>query len=338
VSDQGDCVKLYVIGDVTVDHLYFLSKLPGPGEDVSPTRSTLIPGGAGGTIAYYLARLGHEVTLAARVGDDPFQALALRHLREANVNLTQVQQDRNAMTSTITIMVTPDAERAMISSGGANRNLDAAELKKKDIESADGLVVSAYSLIGGAQREFAVKAIDTAKKADVPVFIDLGTGAVNAAGAKLLESVKGADYLLMNQLELLRITEASSISDALEGLHQRGVNNVVIKVGAMGSIVWTPTETELLEGYEIDGVVDSTGAGDAFTAAFASAVLSGLDMKRAARYANVAGAMVATNVGAQSTPLSHQTILEHLGGERSKDQPSETKPAPKPARKTVSRA
>lgn len=305
-------MKFYVIGDVTVDHLYFLNKLPTAGEDVAPTRSTLLPGGAGGTIAYYLARLGHEVTLAARVGDDPFKDLALKGLREAKVNLSAIQEDPNINTSTITIMVTPDAERAMISSGGANRNLDAVELKKKDLESADGLVVSAYSLIGGAQREFAVKAIDTAQKAQIPVFIDLGTGAVNTAGTKLIETVKTADYLLMNQLELLRITDATSISDALEGLHQRGVNTVIVKVGAMGSIVWTPTETELLEGYVIDGVVDSTGAGDAFTAAFASAILRGDDIKHAARYANVAGALVATSVGAQSSALTHEDIQGRL--------------------------
>ncbi|HWG83877.1 MAG TPA: carbohydrate kinase family protein [Deinococcales bacterium] len=305
-------MKFYVIGDVTVDHLHFLDRIPAGGEEVTPQRSTLLPGGAGGTIAYYLARLGHKVTLAARVGADPFREVALRFLREEGVDLAAVQEDKEALTSTITIMVTPDAERAMISSGGANRNLDAAQLKKKDIEGADGLVVSAYSMIGGLQREFAIKAVAAAKKAEVPVFIDLGTGAVNAAGTKLLEVVKGADYLLMNQLELQRITGREGISEALEGLHEHGVNSVVVKVGALGSIVWTPTETELLEGYDVDGVVDSTGAGDAFTAAFAHAVLSGFDMRQSARYANVAGALVATAVGAQAMPLSHQDLVTRM--------------------------
>ena len=306
-------MKLYVIGDVTVDHLYFLERIPAPGEDVSPLRSSLQPGGAGATMSLYLAQLGHTVTFAGRVGDDPFAQLALAGVQAAGVNLSAVQRDRDVLTSTITIMVTPDAERAMISSGGANRNLDAAELKKKDLETADALVVSAYSLIGGLQREYAIKAIDTAKKAGVPVFVDLGTGAVNSAGTKLLEGVKHADYLLMNQLELLRLTARDSISEALEGLSDQGVQRVVVKVGAMGSIVWTPKETELLEGYAIDDVVDTTGAGDAFTAAFAHSILAGNDMRRAARYANVAGAVVATTVGAQSAKLSHADILERLG-------------------------
>jgi ribokinase len=305
-------VKFFVIGDVTVDHIHFLERIPSAGEDATPTRSALLPGGAGGTMAYYAARLGHEVTLAARVGDDPFRQVALKNLERVGVKLGAIQTDPNLMTGTITILVTPSAERTMISSTSANRHLDAAELNKKDIEQSDALVVSAYALMSGMQREYTIKAIDAAKKAGVPVFIDLGTGAVNAAGTKLLESVKAADYLLMNQLELFRITGRSSISEALEGLKAQGLKTVVIKVGALGAILWTPTESELLEGFEVSDVADTTGAGDGFTVAFAHAVLSGYDLPRAVRYANIAGALVATSVGAQGSNLTHADILERL--------------------------
>jgi ribokinase len=305
-------VKLFVIGDVTVDHLYFLERIPRAGEEAMPIRSTLIPGGAGGSLAYYSAQLGHQVTLGARVGNDPFQEVALSKLQTVGVDLSAIQKDQNTLTSTITIMVTPDAERSMISAGGANRNLDAAELPKKAIEDSDAMIISAYALVSGMQREYTVKAMQLAQKQKIPVFIDLGTGAVNTAGTKLLEIVKSADYLLMNQLELARITGQTSISDALEGLHAQGVHNVVVKVGSMGAIVWTPEESELIEGYEIDGVADSTGAGDGFTAAFAHAILQGYDMKRAAQYANVVGALVATHIGAQAAKISHQNILERV--------------------------
>jgi ribokinase len=305
-------VKFFVIGDVTVDHIHFLERIPSAGEDATPLRSALLPGGAGGTLAYYAARLGHEVRLAARVGNDPFRQVALGNLERGNVKLDAVQTDPNLMTGTITILVTPSAERTMISATGANRHLDAADLDRKALETSDALVVSAYALMAGMQREYTIKAIDAAKKARVPVFIDLGTGAVNAAGTKLLESVKAADYLLMNQLELFRITGQSSISEALAGLKAQGLKTVVIKVGALGAILWTPTESELLEGFEIDGVADTTGAGDGFTAAFAHAVLSGYDLPRAVRYANIAGALVATSIGAQGSLLTHADILERL--------------------------
>lgn len=305
-------MKFYVIGDVTVDHMHFLERIPTAGEDITPKNSVLLPGGAGGTMAYHAAHLGHHVTLAARVGTDPFASVALEHLSNDLLNLKAVQRDPSIMTSTVTILVTEGAERTMISASGANRHLDPSQLSQKTLESNDALLVSAYALIGGTQREYAQTAMDFAKKAKIPVFIDLGTGAVNAAGTSLLEMVKGADYLLMNQLELFRITGQSSISEALEQLEVLGLQTVVIKVGALGAILWTPKESELLEGYTIEGVLDTTGAGDAFTVAFAHAVLSGFTLSRAVAYANVAGALAALSVGAQGAVLNHQDILERL--------------------------
>lgn len=300
-------MKFFVIGDVTVDHLYHLDRLPAPGEEVSPTRATMEPGGAGGTISVTLARLGHAVTLAARVGNDPFAEYALERVRESGVVQTAIQRDPDHLTSTITVMQTPDGQRAMISHGAANRQLDPARLKKKDIEGADALIVSAYSLTEGLQRDFTLRAIEAAQKArkPVPVFVDLGTGAVNKVGTDLIENVIGADYLTLNQHELLALTNTTSISTALAQLGEAGARRIVVKVGRLGSIVWTPTETELVDPVRPEGtVVDSTGAGDTFTAAFAHAVLTGQPLAQAARTANAAGALAATRVGAQARPIT----------------------------------
>jgi ribokinase len=305
-------LKFYVIGDVTVDHMHFLERIPVAGEDITPSRSVLLPGGAGGTMAYHAAQLGHTVTLAARVGQDPFANVALENLKSSGVKLSALQYDPSIMTSTVTILVTEGAERTMISASGANRYLDSSQIETKTLTSSDAVIISAYALISGAQREYTLNAMRQAKKAKIPIFIDLGTGAVNAAGTSLLELVKGADYLLMNQLELFRITGESSISEALENLEALGLQTVVIKVGALGAILWTPKESELLEGYAVENVLDTTGAGDAFTVAFAHAVLSDFSLPRAVAYANIAGAMAAQAIGAQGAVLDHAQIVEHL--------------------------
>ncbi len=305
-------MKFYVIGDVTVDHMHFLEHIPVAGEDITPTSTVLLPGGAGGTMAFHAACLGHEVTLAARVGADPFEKVALQNLRRAKVNLEAIQFDEHIMTSTVTILVTPNAERTMISASGANRLLEVAAFNAKTLENNDALIISAYALIGGAQREYTQTAIGLAKQKKIPVFIDLGTGAVNDAGTELLGMVKSADYLLMNQLELFRITGKDSISEAVGHLGALGLQTVVVKVGAHGALLWTPKESELLEGYAIASVADTTGAGDAFTAAFAHAIMSGFTSARAVAYANVAGALAAMVVGAQGTALTHNDIFERL--------------------------
>ncbi|GGK32944.1 sugar kinase [Deinococcus malanensis] len=308
-------MKFYVIGDVTVDHLYHLDRLPAPGEEVAPLRASMEPGGAGGTISVTLARLGHTVTLAARVGADPFAEYALSHVRQTGVSESAIQRDPEVLTSTITVMQTATGQRAMISDGAANRLLDPAKLKKKDVEGADALIVSAYSLTEGPQREYASKAIDLARgaKSPVPVFIDLGAGAVNRAGTSLLGSVIQADYLMLNQHELLALTGTNSISAALAQLGSQGAQRVIVKVGKMGSIVWTPTETELVDAVALEeNLVDSTGAGDTFTGAFAHAVMTGASLAEAARAANAAGALSVTSFGAQERPITPADLAQVL--------------------------
>ena len=83
--------KFFVVGDVTVDQMYFVNDLPEAGGEVTASRAVLEPGGAGGTIAVALARLGNEVLLAARVGPGPFAELALKHVKRAGVDTRLVQ-------------------------------------------------------------------------------------------------------------------------------------------------------------------------------------------------------------------------------------------------------
>lgn len=300
--------KFFVVGDVTVDQMYFVNELPDAGGEVSASRAVMEPGGAGGTIAAALARLGEEVLIATRVGKGPFADLALKYVREAGVDTRLVQVDSELQTSSVTLLITPDTQRTMISAGGASRNLDAAALRREDIAACDALVVSAYSLIGGWQREYAVKALEAARKAKLTTFIDMGSGAVNALQDRLISLVREVDYLLMNQKELYTLTGESSISEAVVGLAEHGIERLIVKVGDMGSIVITPELTELVEALEVDGVVDSTGAGDYYTAAFAHGIMQGYDLHYAARLGNIAGALNVISVGAQTARFDAEKL------------------------------
>ncbi len=118
----------------------------------------------------------------------------------------------------------------------------------------------------------------------------------------------------MNEFELYAITGEPTITDAVGSLQEHGFENIVVKVGENGSILFTPEQSELVEAHDIDGVIDSTGAGDYYTAAFAHAVMSGHDALTAARMANVAGALNTTKVGAQSVVLDDRW-LERAGAD-----------------------
>ena len=87
----------------------------------------------------------------------------------------------------------------------------------------------------------------------------MGSGAVHALTDRLITLVQDVDYLLTNQDELYIMTGENSISDAVTGLAEYGIERLVVKVGEMGSIVITPELTELVEGLAVDDVVNSAG-------------------------------------------------------------------------------
>ena len=251
-----------VVGDATVDQMYFVDAVPEPGGEITATRAVMEPGGAGGTMATALARLGHRTRIATRVGTGPFSELALRNALAAGVSDELIQVDEVLQTSSVTILVTPDTQRTMITAIGASRALDASSLGAEAFDGLGALVMSAYSLVDGPQRDYAVKALELARAAGATTFVDMGTGAVNALRDRLIGLVRKVDYLLMNEKELFALTGRQTISEAVSGLASRGIERLVVKVGEMGSIVITPEASELVDPYEVDGVVDTTGAGD----------------------------------------------------------------------------
>ncbi len=300
--------KFMVVGDVTVDQMYFIDTLPEQGGERTALRAVMEPGGAGGTIATILARLSTSVTIASRVGLGPFSNLALSNVREAGVQTQLLQHDQHLQTSSVTLLITPDTQRTMISAAGATRNLDSAELSYEMVAAHDALIMSAYSLVAGRQREYAVQSLGYARKAGLTIFVDMGSGAMNALEDRVVSLIGEIDYLIMNEKELYALTGKTSISDAVSGLRKEGIERLVVKVGEMGSIVVTPEITELVEALNIDDVVDSTGAGDYFTAAFAYGIMKGYDLISAARLGNVAGGLSTTVIGAQSYKLTKETL------------------------------
>ena len=87
--------------------------------------------------------------------------MALKNVLESGVDNCCLQRDEKRQTGSVTLLVTPDAQRTMISSSGASRYLDPEEISTDEIASCDALVMSAYSLLGGQQREYAMKALRT---------------------------------------------------------------------------------------------------------------------------------------------------------------------------------
>jgi sugar/nucleoside kinase (ribokinase family) len=254
--------QVVVVGDVCTDVVALLAGTSAPGSDRPATIATR-GGGAGANVAAHLAALGTPVVLAGCVGDDlPGQALC-RDLTDGGVALA-VRTVPGTPTGTIISLVEPGGERSMLADRGANLALRPSDVP---VPAPGGhLHLSGYTLLDDGPRRAGLAALAAARSAGCTVSVDpASTGPLTAYGVdRWLTDTAAATLLLPNADEarlLTGCTDPTEAARALAGLHPV----VVVSLGADGAL-WAAGELVLHRPAHPAAVVDTTGAGDAFTA------------------------------------------------------------------------
>jgi len=305
-------MRLLVIGSVNMDLVVRVDHVPVPGENVRGEALEMIPGGKGANQAVACARLGAETTLLARVGDDPFGRRLLEELAGAGVRTDAVRAVDGCASGAAMILVEAGGENSIVITPGANGRLGPG-----DVDAERALVADADAVV--LQLEIPAdtvgRAIRLAREVATPTVVDAGPPR-RPVDAAVLE----ADVLTPNEAEAAALLGlepgARSPEDLARMLLERGPGAVVVKAGAAGAVVAEPGRLQRVPAFRIDPV-DTTAAGDAFTAALAVAVVEGTDLVEAARRANAAGALAATRHGAQpSMPTADEVaaFLAERGG------------------------
>lgn len=266
-------MRLMVVGSINLDLVATAPSLPRPGETVSGAILARHPGGKGANQALAAARLGAEVCLAGRVGDDAMADEALNLLEDSGVDLSGVITDAAAPTGVALIAVDPSGENQIVVAAGANHCVTLEDLPAR-IEAP--LIV---------QLELPIATVEAA------VGRSTGFVCVNLAPAAPVSDqlLRRADLIVVNE------TEAAFYGDLLH----HGGGWVAITRGAKGATLYRRGGViAVAEPPEIVAV-DATGAGDAFVGAITVALLEGMSGETALRFACAAGALAATRPGAQ---------------------------------------
>jgi sugar/nucleoside kinase (ribokinase family) len=257
--------RVIVVGDLAVDVLVAPSVPLMTGRDV-PARIATSGGGAGANTAAWLADLGVEVTLVARVGDDAAGREAVAELRVCGVRLA-VAVDQDAPTATVVVLLDADGERTMLSDRGAAARLEPADLPALD--GVDHLHLSGYVLRDAGSRAAGVAALAAARAAGLSTSVD-----PQATGALPRAVLQGIDLLLPNSDELAALTGSPDPASAATLLD--GVGAVVVTHGAAGAS-WVDRGGVRSVAAPAVEIVDPTGAGDAFDAGVLAAWLAGAE-------------------------------------------------------------
>ncbi|MET9569826.1 carbohydrate kinase family protein [Streptomyces virginiae] len=292
---------LLVVGDVVTDVVAVHTEPLAPATDTAARIRTL-PGGAGANAACWAARTGSaEVRLLARVGTESARWHE-RALVDAGVR-PRLVIDPQEPTGTVVALVGKDAERTFLTDSGASLRLCPADWAPSLLDGAAHLHLSGYLFFADSSRELALVALRAARTRGVPVSVDpASAGFLAALGPqRFLDAVAGAGLLLPNEDEarlLAGLPEGSGVARAAMALSRR-VPLVVVTRGPAGALVAERGRltAEVAAAQPAEPVVDSTGAGDAFTGAFLASRLEGADPTESTRAGSRAAARAITRTG-----------------------------------------
>ncbi|MEV8512828.1 PfkB family carbohydrate kinase [Dactylosporangium sp. NPDC051484] len=292
-------MSVVVIGDVVTD---ILTVHEGPLAIGSDTIASVRIGGGGSAAntAAWLAAAGCPVVFAGVAGDDEPGDARVAEMRAAGVT-TSVRRVAGAATGTV-VVLTSDAERTMFTDRGANRLLD-----RSDVERALGLPevrhlhLSAYVLFDADCAPAGRYALAEARRRGLTTSLDAASAApLQRIGASaFLASVPRPGILFANLDEARVIAGPGGGADtaALARALLAHADAIVVKSGPGGATWAAPGEVVHAPGVAVAGVVDPTGAGDAFAAGFLAAWLGGAGPEAALRRGNELGARAVSRLG-----------------------------------------
>jgi ribokinase len=291
-------MTVVVVGDLMSDVVAWASAPLAHASD-TPAQITIHPGGGGANVAARFAEAGVPVLLVSRAGNDPAGRAAVEDLRAGGVR-TSVAVDPVRPTGTVVVIVEPTGERTMLPDRGANAALGPADLPVEELRSATHLHLSGYTLLDPGSRAAGLIALEHAREAGVSVSVDPASAApLEAAGARaFLDWVAHADVLLPNLEEAVALTGVRDPEAAAWALARDG-REVVITLGASGAL-WSDGEQVVrAAAADAPAPIDSTGAGDAFTAGWLAARLEGAAPAEALAAANALAARALDGAGAR---------------------------------------
>jgi ribokinase len=291
--------NILVVGSINMDLVLRTSKVPVAGETFLGNNYDYIPGGKGANQAVASSLLGAKVNYVGKVGADANGYRLKKLLEEKNISISNFSVDEKSQTGLAVIMVEANGQNRILAFPGANM-----EIRSEDIEKSFQKDYDAVVLQFEISEEIVIKTCTLAMQKKIPVIVDAGP-----ANDFPLEKIKGIDILSPNEVETFALCgiEPDNVEKALEAakiLKKRSdARIIVIKMGKNGAFLYSDKFAELFPSQKVEAV-DTTAAGDAFTAAMTLEYIKSGDIKRAIRFANIVGALTVTRLGAQpSLPL-----------------------------------
>lgn len=300
--------KILVVGTVNTDFIVKVDRQPLPGENVYGHGFQTTPGGKGLNQAAAASRLGADATLSARLGYDYYGDHLLSILGSTGIDTSSIERDTKLATGIAIISIDSSGENSIIIATGANGNYSVGSVEKiKKVVKASDIVLCQLEL----PLDPIAKLIDMAIDLDKPVILDAGPPCISPR-----KSFFKVDILTPNKIEAealsgIAITDRDSAFKAAYHLLEKGPKAIILKLGSNGALLVTSSKEKYFLPHKVEAV-DATAAGDAFSAALAVSVVEGRPIEDAIEFANAAGALAVTRLGALNSLPTRKEVEKFL--------------------------
>ncbi len=299
---------IVVIGSSNTDMVIKVPRIPRPGETILGGTFIMAAGGKGANQAVAASKLGGNVTFIARVGKDIFGKQALQDFNAYGINTKYIIEDDSRPSGVALIFVDSKGENTIAVASGANSALQDHDLLciRKVIQKSDVLLMQLEIPLQTVQY-----AVELASESDTKVI--LNPAPAQALPDSLLCKI---DMLTPNESEAqiltgIEVKDEKSAKAAAVHLRGKGVSNVIVTMGAKGSMLVTDEGARLIPTKKVEPL-DTTAAGDAFNGALAYFLGNHEPLIKAVHYANMVGALSVTKMGAQPSMPSFQEFQKFI--------------------------
>lgn len=302
--------KILLIGSANMDLSMNMLRVPEPGETlIDDGGIAYTPGGKGANSAVAFAKLGADCVFCTKLGRDAHGQKLFNYYKECGINTSHIKVDAEAPTGLALVMKEADGSNRIVVYPGANTTLSNENIIEAFACNPDAVYL-------GFEIPFAtaVAAAKIASSKNIPIFID----AAPASKEYPLESLPYLEVFSPNETETFEYTGIMprGTESCLKAAHllftRLKAKYIVIKLGSRGAFVYDGKHYDLVAAYKPDAVVDTTAAGDTFTAGMTLEYLRSGNIKSAMRYGAAAAAIAVSRKGAGASVPAEAEVIDFI--------------------------
>ncbi len=291
--------RVIVAGKFNVDTFYYLDSIEINSNNVAK-KSIIELGGKASNVAVALKKLGVDVVITGCIGSDFFGEFIQKKLNEFEIDTSHLKICDGESGRTA-IAVNKDGQNTMLNYPGVNEKFSPEMIDWTLVEEGDALFIqfgipadTIFELSSMAKRAGMMVYVDPSYPSDIP-----------------WDAFYYFDYISPNEREIIQITGKKDIEKAVKHLLKKGVESVIVKMGENGSKIFFEKKSIEVPAVKTN-VVDTTGAGDSFNAAFIYGRLKGMDDEESAKLASLAASITVSRMGTTSSFPSFEEIQSEI--------------------------